>query len=63
MIEITVDEENSCNGCGAIGVQVHDIFVSRVLPGGNRTVFGTSIRLCNRCFEELLTKMQIEDKQ
>ena len=63
MIEIIINEEDSCNGCGARGVQVHDIFVSRVLPGGNRTVSGTSIRLCNKCFEELLTKMQFEDKQ
>ena len=63
MIEIVVDEESSCNGCGARGVQVHDIFISRELPGSNRIVSGTSVRLCNKCFAELLEKMQLEDKQ
>lgn len=63
MIEITIDEENSCNGCGVRGVQVHTIFISRVLPGSHRTVSGASVRLCPVCFAELLTKMQLEVDQ
>ena len=52
--------EGSCNNCTQRDIWVNEIFVGRMVNGTYQTISGTAIRLCDDCFEELLTAMEKE---